>query len=167
MTEKEFHKLTRQDLLELLLAQSKEVSKLQARLETAKAAGEQVQADFQRLKDKLDEKDAQIERLKQKLDEKDLTISRQEKQLEELRESGNSSGAEGADFQAALREKEEQILFLKRQLAAQSPSGFGGPIPRETMTKLSELLGSVQRVIEDYLDSDEPEDPVAAFLRGR
>ena len=143
------------------------MSKLQARLETAKAAGEQAQADFQRLKDKLDEKDAQIERLKQKLDEKDLTISRQEKQLEEWQETRNAPAAEESDVQRALQEKEEQILFLKRQLAAKSPSGFGGPIPRETMTKLSELLGSVQRVIEDYLDSDEPEDPVAAFLRGR
>lgn len=73
---KELHRLHRQDLLELLLAQSKDVERQQEEIETLRAQLTEVQATCERLKGKLDVKDAQIEHLKERLDQKDATIAR-------------------------------------------------------------------------------------------
>ena len=67
--EKEFQKLRRMDLLELLLDQIRENEQLSASVTELTDLSE-------RLKAKLDDKDAQIERLKAKLDDKDAQIDR-------------------------------------------------------------------------------------------
>ena len=75
MTEKELHRLSRQDLLQLLLAQSKEVSRQRTAIEELKNNAEKDHELIDRLKAKLDEKDASLETLKHRLDEKDETIA--------------------------------------------------------------------------------------------
>ena len=75
MTEKELHKLRRQDLLELLLSQSKEVTDLQRKVRDLEHTVETVTLNNDHLKEKLDDKDAQIEKLKGRLDDKDATIA--------------------------------------------------------------------------------------------
>ena len=57
MTEKELHRLSRQDLLQLLLAQSKEVSRQKNVIEEMKTNAAQDLELTERLKGKLDEKD--------------------------------------------------------------------------------------------------------------
>ena len=69
--EKEFQKLRRMDLLELLLDQIRENDQLSTSVAELTDLSE-------RLKAKLNDKDAQIERLKAKLDDKDAQIERLE-----------------------------------------------------------------------------------------
>lgn len=85
MTEKELHRLRRQDLLQLLLSQGKEALALQAKLNDTSSALVQTRADYDRLKEKLDEKDAVIEKLKGRLDDKDARISELETEMEAFR----------------------------------------------------------------------------------
>lgn len=74
MTEKELHRLRRQDLLQLLLSQSKDVARLNADLSEMEDKNGQLKESNDRLIAKLDEKDAQIEHLKQRLNDKDAQI---------------------------------------------------------------------------------------------
>lgn len=87
MTEKELRKLKRRDFLQLLLAQGKDMSAVQTRLdETTEELG-QLQATNERLKAKLDEKDELIEKLKGRLDNKDATISALQQEIEDMKAS--------------------------------------------------------------------------------
>lgn len=84
MTEKELHRLRRQDLLQLLLSQGKEALEIQTKLNSTSASMIQLKAGYERLKDKLDEKDAVIEKLKGRLDEKDARICELEDQINSI-----------------------------------------------------------------------------------
>lgn len=76
MKEKELHKLRRQDLLELLLSQSKDVARQQEDIETLKAELLAAREANEKLQGKLDEKDGQIADLIGKLDRIDEVIAR-------------------------------------------------------------------------------------------
>ncbi len=76
MTERELRRLSRQDLLQLLLAQSKEVARQKDTIAELKNVLEQERELTSRLKAKLDEKDETIEHLKMRLDSKDETLNR-------------------------------------------------------------------------------------------
>ena len=86
MTEKELRKLRRQDLLQLLVLQSKETSDLQTRLEG-------LTDSYNRLIGKLDDKDETIERLKAKLDAKDEEIRALQVEAMEHAAAADSAGA--------------------------------------------------------------------------
>ena len=91
MTGKELHRLRRQDLLQLLLSQSKEVAQLNEDMEARDAENEALNETNERLRAKLDEKDEQIERLKEKLNQKDAIIEQLEKQgIVDIRADGTS-----------------------------------------------------------------------------
>lgn len=83
MTEKELHKLRRQDLLQLMVTQGKEVIQLQAQLAETEERLAKVQESNERLKGRLDDKDVQIERLKGRLDDKDAKILELKAQLDD------------------------------------------------------------------------------------
>lgn len=90
MTEKELRKLNRHDLLELLVEQSREASRLNTELKEKEEELAEALEGSGRLKEKLNEKDALVEKLKSRLDEKDVrlreeTASREE-QLKRLKE---------------------------------------------------------------------------------
>ncbi len=74
MTEKELHKLGRQDLLQLLLVQSREVARQKSAVEEIKALLEKERGLTDRLKEKLDAKDETIEHLKARLNDKDEAL---------------------------------------------------------------------------------------------
>jgi len=74
MTDRELRRLRRQDLLQMLLAQSRESVRLQTELDEKDKDLHLLQENYERLKKKLDEKDAQIEKLKGRLDHKDNEI---------------------------------------------------------------------------------------------
>ena len=94
MTEKELRKLNRHDLLELLVEQSREASRLGASLKEREDELAQALGSNGRLKEKLDEKDALVEKLKGRLDEKDVQLAEEtavrEEQLKRLKEKLNA-----------------------------------------------------------------------------
>ena len=107
-TEKEFQKLRRMDLLELLLDQIRDNEKLSASVETLTDLSE-------RLKAKLDDKDAQIERLKAKLDDKYAQIERLE---ERNRMVARASGS--LDLKEFLEIEGRAIESYLKQLSEQA-----------------------------------------------
>ena len=131
MTEKELHKLSREDLLRLLLAQSKEVSRQKAALEAVTAERGEARETVERLKEKLNEKDEQIGRLKEKLNEKDALLEKLKGRLDEkdallagLQEDGAIGGAlpvirtagVSEDMRAALGVIEKKLDALGERL---------------------------------------------------
>ena len=102
MTEKELHRLSRQDLLQLLLAQSKEVSRQRAANEELKNNAEKDHELIDRLKERLDEKDATIETLKHRLDEKDETINHLKRRLDAKDETMNKLKADAEDMSGTV-----------------------------------------------------------------
>ena len=131
VTEKELHRLSRQDLLQLLLAQSKEVSRQKNVIEEMKTNAAQDLELTERLKGKLDEKDETFDRLKEKLDEKDETFDRLKERLDE-------KDATIERLKAKLDEKDATIEHLKHRLDAKD----------ETMNKLKadheDMAGTVE-----------------------
>lgn len=71
---KELQKLTRQDLLSLLLDQTREVDRLRDEAVLAQNEINGLKAFGERLKAKLDDKDAQLDHLKARLDDKDVAL---------------------------------------------------------------------------------------------
>lgn len=117
MNEKEFRRLRRQDLLQLLLVQGKEMAEVKGELAESNTRTATLEAQVERLKDKLNEKDETIERLKEKLNDKDAQMN---EQLGRLKEKLNDKDAQMNDQQTRLKEKlddkDAQIERLKRKL---------------------------------------------------
>ena len=104
MTEKEFHKLRRRDLLQLLVAQGKENLQLQAEFDETSAQLQQMQETNERLKARLNEKDALIDKLKGRLDQKDARIKKLREDMEAWKTSRQIQLVEaGSIAEAALR----------------------------------------------------------------
>ena len=80
---KDFQRLSRQDLLELLVGQLHEDDELHATIQNNERSIEDLNALVERLKGKLDLKDEQIESLKEKLDLKDEQIDRLKGKLDD------------------------------------------------------------------------------------
>lgn len=83
MTDKELHRLRRQDLLQLLLSQSQEASEQQQTIE--------------RLEKQIEELTAANERLAQKAEDKDAVIAKLVGLLAGGEDKDNSDSAESAD----------------------------------------------------------------------
>ena len=116
MTEKEFHKLKRQDILRLLLAQVKEAEELRSRLSETEGRLIVAEEGYERLKGRLDDKDAQINKLKGRLDNKDEQIQNMKIALDKLREEKmNAAIQPGSIAQASL---ELSGIFEAAQRAA-------------------------------------------------
>lgn len=104
MTEKEFSKLRRRDLLELLLSQIQEDDRLERKVSAMMNRITSQEKTLNRLKDKLNEKDAQLEKLKGRLDEKDREIGMLQETLESERSSRRIELDEaGSIAEAALK----------------------------------------------------------------
>ena len=117
MTEKEFHKLRRRDLLELLVAQGKENIQIQEELNKTSEELAQAQEVNERLKARLNEKDAQMDetsgRLKAKLDEKDIQIH---ETTEHLKAKLDEKDALIEKLKGRLDHKDAQIKTLRRRI---------------------------------------------------
>ena len=83
MTDRDLRKLSREDLLKLMLAQSKEVTRQKAVITELEKTDAQNQESLERLKEKLNEKDASIEHLKERLNEKDAQLDKLKGRLDE------------------------------------------------------------------------------------
>ena len=111
MTEKELRSLHRQDLLQLLLAQSREVARLKEenglRAEMIAEQGE----TLGRLKERLNAKDEQIEHLKGRLNKKDEAIGLMREELKKL--APTQEGEAEDRIRALLRDQEELRVQLR------------------------------------------------------
>ncbi len=106
MTDKELRKLRRQDLLELLVEQSREATRFQSERDGKQAELSKILESYERLKGKLDEKDALIEKLKGRLDEKDALMEADKLEAEETL----------TRLKAKLDEKDVLLEKLKKRL---------------------------------------------------
>ena len=104
MTEREFSKLRRRDLLELLLSQIQEDERLERKVSAMMSRITSQEKTLNRLKDKLNEKDAQLEKLKGRLDDKDREIGTLRETLDQERSSRRIELDEaGSIAEAALK----------------------------------------------------------------
>ena len=68
MTDKELHKLSRKEILQMLLAQAREAERLSRLLTETEGQLQQLEETYERLRDRLDQKDVQIRALREKLE---------------------------------------------------------------------------------------------------
>ena len=129
MTEKELHKLSREDLLRLLLAQSKEVSRLKVELETVKAGRDEALETVERLKAKLDEKDAMLAAFQEEHPER---VS-----LPAIRTEGMGSG-----LSTALDEINRKLDALSRQISEQDEGN------RHLWTLLDSMMDNMEQDLQ-------------------
>lgn len=101
MTDKEFGRLCRRGLLQLLVAQGKDARQLQEEFDETSRALAQAQESNERLKAKLDEKDALIDKLKNRLDQKDARIRKLREDMEAWRNSRQIQLEEAGSIAAA------------------------------------------------------------------
>ena len=87
MTGKDLQKLRRQELLQLLLEQSREVNRLQEVLEEASQNLQQMEESNHRLGARLREKDALNEKLYGRLEDKKRRVQELEKEIEEWKQA--------------------------------------------------------------------------------
>ena len=86
MTDKELRKLSRQDLLQLLIAQGREAASIEEQLKDAKY-NEQRQFDSnERLRDRIADREETIEHLKEKLTGKDEKLNEKDREIAELKD---------------------------------------------------------------------------------
>ena len=123
--------MKRQDLLELLILQSKDTVHLTADLKEKNAAIAEMEETFSRLKEKLNDKDTQIEHLKEKLNLKDA-------QIEHLKER--------------LDHKDAQIVELENRIAAGTMAGEENPDVTLVMDK---LYDAAQTAVRQYMKQHE------------
>ncbi len=105
MTDKELRRLRRQDLLELLLEQSKEAARFQMESDKKQQELSRILESYERLKGKLDDKDAVIEKLKGRLDEKDSLIEKLKKRLDNKDEKIEKLEKENLRIQRTVHER--------------------------------------------------------------
>jgi hypothetical protein len=84
MTEKELHKLSRHDLLHLLLTEVKENGSLHGQLDEVRNELEQTRESNDRLKIRINDREEQVQRLKEKLDKKDRLLDKKDAYISEL-----------------------------------------------------------------------------------
>lgn len=87
MTEREFRKLRRQDLLELFQAQGRQKEELRAVLEQTSRELEEIRASNECLRAQLEEKDALIGKIEARLGQKNATIENLESIIKVMQES--------------------------------------------------------------------------------
>lgn len=80
--DRELHRLSRKDLLELLVQQMHEDDELHLAIERGEHDATEQAALVARLKEKLDDKDAKIAHLQGRLDDKDAKIARLKRRLD-------------------------------------------------------------------------------------
>ena len=110
MTQKELHRLHRQDILQLLLTQSEETDPLRKELAETQEALSVMEANYERLRKRLDHKDEQIHHLRDMLEE-----HRKRRRIE-LEEAGSIAEAAlrlNGIFEAAQKAADQYLYNLQ------------------------------------------------------
>lgn len=130
MTDKEFHKLGRRELLQLLLAQAKEADELRGQLTETTEQLHQLEENYERLRKRLDQKDEQIHKLRDSLQ------AEKKKREIELADAGSIAEASlrlNGIFEAAQRAA-DQYLHNIRLLQGEQMAGYVNQEPVLTRT---------------------------------
>ena len=122
MTEKEFHRMRPQDLVQLLLAQGAEVASLHEDLEKKIEKLGLLQAENDALKVKLDESDAGIELIKKELDESDAYIRELEEEMAALQ-------ADQWEETGSLIEAAKEIMGIFEAAQKEAERYLSGELP--------------------------------------
>ena len=126
MPDKELRTLSRQDLLQLLIAQGREAASIEEQLKEAKY-NEQRQFDSnERLRDRIADREETIEHLKEKLTGKDEKLNEKDREIAELKDQiamlkANGFSADGSgmiDGNRPLGSIAEAALALNDVFAA-------------------------------------------------
>ena len=104
MTDKDLHKLSREDLLKLMLAQSKELARQKTMVSEMTKTQEENAASNEQLKLALDEKDALLEKLQKHLDDKDKLLKEKQEELDGI--------------QLIAPQSEEHVIALQKENAS-------------------------------------------------
>ena len=142
MTEKEFSKLTRHELLELLLMQTRE----QEQTEERKA---EMAQQIHKLEESLETRDVQIHKLEQNLDARDERIHKLEQSLE-------ARDGQIEEWKEQLYSKDNKIRELEDTLEHERALNKiqiqeSGTIAEAT-DKLNEVLEKVQKAADRYIE---------------
>ncbi|MBQ9331276.1 MAG: hypothetical protein IJ221_09915 [Oscillibacter sp.] len=137
MTEKELHRLRRQDLLQLLLAQSQEVTQRQreiARLEKLLSA---TREDNDHLRAQLDERDVHLKDVVSRLDRKDAELRALHAEAEAAQAEETGSVAEvskrlGAILDAAQKETDAYLESIRLRTERTAEDAASGEKPPES-----------------------------------
>ena len=156
MTDKELRKLRRQDLLQLLLAQSREVARQQELGDELRGEYEQQQETDRRLKNKLDEKDAQLERLKKKLDQKDAEIAALRQQVARLR-AGKGVKPEEVGSVTEIARHINDIFQSAQQQAETYMNSLTGDVSAAVLPELEEIEKPEQALVPEPVAEPIPE----------
>lgn len=156
MTDKELRKLRRQDLLQLLLAQSREVARQQELGDELRGEYEQQQKTDRRLKNKLDEKDAQLERLKKKLDQKDAEIAALRQQVARLR-AGKGVKPEEVGSVTEIARHINDIFQSAQQQAEAYMNSLTGEVPPVELPEPEEIEEPEQAPVPEPVAEPIPE----------
>ena len=97
MTEKEFRKLKRGDLLELLLAESRENTDMNHQLEQLQEQKKTLMKINAKLRQQFQQKDTELSAVLQRMEQKDLEIRELRQNVEELRKAREFKIEKAAD----------------------------------------------------------------------
>lgn len=120
MTAKELHRLRRQEVLELLLAQSEDLEQTKLSLSETSDQLEVMTANYERLRKRLDLKDAQIRELRAT-----LSAERTKREIE-LEEAGNIAEAAlrlNKIFEMAQKAADQYLYNVQRQTGPAQAEG--------------------------------------------
>ena len=138
MTDKELHRLSREDLLRLLVAQSKDVIRLQEELDAIRVERDRIKDDLECMEKELGEKDEEILRLNSKLNEKAYLL-------------GQKAYSQPAAQQVAAPGSKAEMYTLDT-LSAASPlvlaTPVNGKVQEESIGKIEQALENMDRKLE-------------------
>lgn len=138
MTGRELHKLRRQDLLELLLEQSKVIAGLQAEHEERDMEAQQFEESNQRLGAKVEEKDVLIQKLQGRLNTKTERIKSLEDEMEtfrrnrqaELEQTDSIAGAAlrlNGIFEVAQQAADQYLYNVRQRYGQDTQTSYAQP----------------------------------------
>lgn len=147
MTDKEFHKLGRRELLQLLLAQAKEADELRAQLTETTEQLSQLEENYERLRKRLDQKDEQIHKLRDSLQ------AEKKKREIELADAGSIAEASlrlNGIFEAAQRAA-DQYLHNVKMLQGSQLNGYldHEPVLTRTVSLAQDQTRNVMQVSQE------------------
>ncbi len=134
MTGKELQKLRREELLQLLLEQSREIARLQTECEEKDNELHGIEQNNGRLKARLEEKEALIHKLEQRRGSKDGRIGELEAEMEkwrserkaQLEQAGSVAGAAlrlNGLLKAAQQAADQYLYNIRLRCMGEAPAG--------------------------------------------
>lgn len=128
MTDKELHKLSRKEVLQMLLAQAREAERLSGLLTETETQLHQLEETYERLRDRLDKKDLQIRTLRETLE------AERNKRKIELEDAGSIAEAAlrlNGVFEAAQKAADQYLESVREMY----PRLGDGPFPDEELNE--------------------------------